>query len=391
MLKTTVSHSLELDSKDAIEDVLEQCKEQLGDLTPRAGLLSAGSNHNHSFFLSSIKEVYPEIELIGGTSLGELSFVHGVTNDSIVLTLFCSDDLHFKAGLAEKISEDPFNHLKNAVELTKSGFNHNIDLCITTPSAMPLIDGSYRLINSDDTLQGMKQGLGDKIPVVGGCSVGPLDQGDFQFYNFQVYKDSAPFLLISGPLLFSIGVENGFVPIGNKTKVTHAEKNIVYKIGDKSPLDFYEHYLGKSDIIGISEYALAVYENDEDHFVLRSGMYLDESRGSISFSGNVPEGATVQLTHAIRDNLIESVHKSVNSAITNYPGLKPSVALCFSCGGRNWILGTRTKEEYEVLKTYLPDLPVAGFYAAGEIGLTGIEKNCLIHTASFVCVLIGTE
>jgi len=391
MLKTAIAHSIELDTADAIEDVIRQTQEQLKDDNPQAGLLFAGIDHDHSLILKRIKEEYPEIQLIGGTTGGEISSVHGVTRDSIVLTLFCSDTLHFKAGFAEMISEDPVKKLKKAIEFTKSGFNRNINLCIATPSVIPLVDGSYKLMNSDDVLQGMKQGLGNRIPVVGGCSVGPLDQGDFQFYNFQVYTDSAPFLLISGPLLFSFGVENGFRPIGNKTKVTRSIKNTVFEIGDKSVLDFYRHYLGKSDIYGISETPLAVYENDEEYYVLRAGMYLDENRGSISFSGNVPEGATVQLTHATRDQVVESVHKSVNSALTKYPGSKPSVVLCFSCGGRNWILGTRTKEEYEVLKNYLPDLPVAGFYAAGEIGLSGKEKKCLIQNGSFVCLLMGLE
>ena len=115
MLKTIVAHSLELDTKDAIEDVLAQCKEQLGNLTPQAGLLFSGIDYDHSFVLDRTKEVYPDIELIGGTSMGELSSVHGVANDSIALTLFCSDELHFKAGFAEKISENPIKKLKKAI------------------------------------------------------------------------------------------------------------------------------------------------------------------------------------------------------------------------------------------------------------------------------------
>jgi len=391
MLKTVIAHSLELDTSDAIEDVIRQSQEQLKDDNPQAGLLFAGIDHDHSLILKRIKEEYPEIQLIGGTTGGELSSVHGVTNESIVLALFCSDDLYFKTGLAERISEDTVNNLENTVERAKSDFNRNIRLCITFPSSIPLIDGVCTPSNSDEVMSGLISGLGDSVQVVGGCSFGNYEKGDFQFYNFGVYTDSAPFLFISGSLLSSIGVDNGYRPIGKKNRVTHSDKNKIFKIGDQSALAFYEHYLGKSDVQGITEFPLAVFDSSEDHYVLRGAMSIDEKQGSILFSGNVPEGLTVQLSHTTRDQLLESVHNSVNSALSRYPGSKPSAVLCFSCGGRNWMLGTRVKEEYEVLKKYLPDLPVAGFYAAGEIGLLGNVKDYFIHNYSFVSLLMGTE
>jgi hypothetical protein len=54
MFKVAVAHSLELDSSEAVADVLEQCREQLEDLEPQAGLLFAGIDHDfaHFFFPS---------------------------------------------------------------------------------------------------------------------------------------------------------------------------------------------------------------------------------------------------------------------------------------------------------------------------------------------------
>ena len=42
MLKTAISHSMEFDSQDAVEEVLAQCRETLVDLQPQAGILFAG-------------------------------------------------------------------------------------------------------------------------------------------------------------------------------------------------------------------------------------------------------------------------------------------------------------------------------------------------------------
>ena len=46
MLKTTVAHSMELESQDAVEEVLKQCREKLGKLQPQAGLLFTGIDHD---------------------------------------------------------------------------------------------------------------------------------------------------------------------------------------------------------------------------------------------------------------------------------------------------------------------------------------------------------
>jgi hypothetical protein len=320
-----------------------------------------------------------------------LSSVHGVVDDSVVLTLFYSDELNFKAGIAEKISEDPLMKLKNAAEATKSDLSKNPDICIVIPSNSTLIDGTFSIVNAEDVLSGLTSSLGETSSIFGGCAANLKYTGDHQFYNNKVYADSATFLLISGPLKFSYGIESGWVPIGERTKITHAEKNIVFKIGDQSALNFYKHYLGESDFIGVTEYGLAIYDKDEKNFYLRGGLSFDEEKGSITFGTSIPEGAIVQLTHTTRDKIIDAVKKSVNSAVIKYPGSNPSIALCFSCAARKWVLGTRVEEEYQILQRDFPELPVAGLYTGGEISHSGIGNPFGVHNYAFVCLLMGEE
>jgi len=391
MLKVAIAHSLDLDSKEAIEDVLSQCSEQLGDLKPQAALLFTHNDSDFQLILDRINETYPGIELIGGTTAGEISSVHGVVDDSIVLTLFYSDELNFKAGIAEKISEDPLMKLKNAAEAIKSDLNKNPNICIVIPSNSTLIDGTFTIINTEDVLRGLKSSLGETFSIFGGCAANLKYTGDHQFYNNNAYVDSAALLLISGPLKFSYGIESGWTPIGKRTKITHAEKNIVFKIGDQSALNFYKHYLGESDFMGVTEYGLAIFDKDEESFYLRGALTFDEEQGYISFGSSIPEGAIVQLTHTTRDNIIDAVKKSVNSAVIEYPGSNPSIALCFSCAARKWVLGTRVEEEYQVLQRDFPDLPVVGFYSGGEIGPIGIGKPIGVHNYTFVCLLMGVD
>lgn len=371
MLKTVIAHSMERDSQDAVEEVLEQCSKVLGELQPQAGILFVAGDHNFPLILNRIVKVHPEIELIGCSSFAEMSSVHGFAEDSIILTLFYCEELHFKAGVAEKISENPFTYLKDAVETAKSSLGQDYKICIVLPSA------GY----STDGIEGLQKGLGQTFPIFGGVS-------DSVFYNNNVFTDAAPFLLIAGPVLFSFAAESGWLPIGQKAKVTQSDGKVVSKIGNQSAADFYKYYLGGTPV---ADYPLAVFEDDEERFYLRTPWNYDAKNGIVTFSGNVPEGAEVQITYASRDNIIKAARKSVNSAVTEYPGSKPSVTLCFSCATRWGILGTRVEEECQLLMSSFPDLAIAGFYCAGEIGPFNRGKPSILHNDTFYTLLIGSE
>jgi len=388
MLKVAIAHSLELDSLDAVQEVLEQCHEQLGDLKPNAGLLFTGIDHNHSLILNRINEVYQGIELIGCTTDGELSSVHGYTDDSITLMLLCSDKLYFKTGVADGISKETAVIIKKAIELVKLKLDQDPKLCITTPSGLTA--------SGDNIVEGLRLSLGENFPIFGGTAGDQLRMKcTYQFYNNKVFTDAAPFLLIGGPLLYSFGIETGKIPIGKKAVVTRSDNNVVYKIGKDNAIEFYKYHFGESigldDVAAISEYPLAVFEDDKKSFYLRSSLNLDREKGSLTFVGNVPQGSTIQMTHSTRDKIVDAAKTSVNSSMTDYPGTKPSAALCFSCASRKVVLGTRVKEEYDAFKRNFPDLPVLGFYTYGEIGPLGRDKHARFHNETFINLILGLE
>ncbi|MBN1290943.1 MAG: FIST C-terminal domain-containing protein [Candidatus Latescibacteria bacterium] len=387
MLKVSIGHSEELDSGDAIDEVLRQCHETLRELQPNAGLLFTGIDHNFELILNKIYEAYPELELIGCTTDGELSSLNGFAEDSIVLTLFYSDELRFKAGVADRVSEDPLTNIKNAIETAQSSLEHEPVLCITTPSTFN--------INFDVVIDGLQQVLGDTFPIFGGLAGDQWRfQGTYQFYRNNLFTDAAPFLIIAGPLLFSFGVESGWIPIGKKGIVTQAGERVIYKIGDQSALDYYKYYLGDDigteNMLPVGDYPLAVFEDNES-FYLRAVPSFDKVKGSLTVGTNIPEGVSVQITHTTRDKIIEAAKMSVNSAKTNYPGSNPLIAICFTCAARKQVLGTRIVEEYEVLKNNFPDLPVTGFYTYGEIGPLKRSKPSRLHQETFLSLLLGLE
>ena len=77
---------------------------------------------------------------------------------------------------------------------------------------------------------------------------------------------------------------------------------------------------------------------------------------------------------------------------TAKPGASPRAALFFSCAGRHRLLGSRTPEEYALLRARLPDsAPIAGFYAYGEIGPISQGQSARFHNETFVTVLLGSR
>jgi hypothetical protein len=309
MLKVVVAQSLEIDSMDALEEVFEQCHEKLDDLMPQAGILFAGIDHDFELILNRINEVYPGIELVGCTTDGELSSVHGYADDSVILMLFCSDELCFKTGVADGISKGTASTIRKAVDSAKSKLEGDPKLCITTPSGMTA--------SGDSIAEGFRLGLGENFPLFGGTAGDQWRfEGTYQFCKDRVFTDAAPFLLISGPLLYSFGVQTGWMPIGKKAKVTKSDGNVVHEIGDDTAVAFYERLLGANIGVGdeepIGEYPLAVFEEDSESFYLRSSLFLVRGTPSLTFTGDVPQGSTVQITHSTRDGVVEAAEASIN-------------------------------------------------------------------------------
>jgi hypothetical protein len=201
-------------------------------------------------------------------------------------------------------------------------------------------------------------------------------------------------LLFGGPVLFSLGRESGWAPLGKEGTITNSVGNIVHEIDGEPATNFFDRYLGGSvgSAAEYAEYPLMVRENDEIEYCLRSGMGAYGKTGGISFLSEMPTGAKVRLSEASRDMVIEGTLQSVVNAFESYPGKQPAAALLFSCAGRRNVLGTRTKEEIEIVKSHAPKgLPVCGFYSYGEISPAMVGGRTLYNNETFVTLIIGSS
>ncbi len=384
MIKVSVGHSEDIDSVDAIEEILAHCKDELGDIKPSAGILFTAIDHEINLILEKIDLEFPGLELIGCTTDGEISSHEGFTEDSIVLTLIYSDTMEIKAGVARNFSKDPQKSVSDAIQdigITKDDAKR---LCITTPTSLT-VSGAVVV----DILQ---ETLGKETSIYGGTAGDQWQLTQtYQFYKTEMLDDAVPFLILSGDFLYSFGVNSGWNPMGERIVISKSEGNVVQLLDDKPAIEFYQRSLGEN--IGaekFSEYPLAIFEDDSENFYLRSPFQATED-GSIVFLGDVPQGTHAQITNSTRDDIIKGSETSVVQALKSYPGSEPEFAICFSCAGRKQLLGSRTEEEYELVKKHTGDLPFCGFYSYGEISPLERGMPSIFHNETFITLLLGTK
>ncbi|BDI17875.1 histidine kinase [Nostoc cf. commune SO-36] len=343
MFRVFVGHSDDPDSQNAIAEVLQECSRSLVGSLPQAGILFTAIDFDHALILQRIQDAFPGIELIGGTTNGEISSILEFQQDSLTLMLFATDEVEIHSGIGRGASKNPALAAQEAIAQAKAKSASVPQLCLTFPDSLTS--------NGVLILEALKQSLGEYIPIIGGMTADDYTfDKTYQFFQGEVLSDSVPVLLFSGKLQFSHGVACGWTPISQRSRVTKVDGNVVYEIDGQRALDFYQHYLGEERFASnYSIYALAVFE-DQNHFYLRAPNGYDQQSGSVKFFLDIPEQAVVQITDATRDDILSASETSLKNALADYPGVEPTAALLISCAARRRILGTLTRLEYQLVK-----------------------------------------
>ena len=380
-----VAHSEDINSESAVRELLDQCEGQLNGRSPKGGIVLSAIDFEFDVILEAITSHWPNIELIGGTTDGEISSSIGCTEDSIVLTLFGGEDIDVQAGIGLDVSKDIEAACKSSIEMALGKSAIEPQFCITIPES--LTTSGQKIVES------LTNQLGDRVPVLGALAG---DQWNFsetkQFFGDRVISDSVPILLFSGALKHSYGIATGWKPIGEPGTVTSSNGSVVRTINDKPAIEFFEKYLGKG-LKPSGENPLVIINQDGNSEYLRATIgNVDEESGSVTFLADVEEGLIVKNTFVDRQSIVQGCAESVQSALNRFPeGHKVETAIVFSCSARKLLLGTKVNEEYEQIKSILgDDVSICGFYGYGEISPNAEGRPSRFHNESFVTLLLGS-
>jgi hypothetical protein len=399
-MRACVVHSQDVDSVDAVAELIAGAKLALGASVPRVAMLFAGIDHDFDIVLEQINAQWPGIALIGCTTDGEMSSHILFAEDSLALVLLAGDDFYAVSGVARSVSTDVAGSIRTSVNdavqrlAGRDTGDRQVNgvgprLCITMPDGLT--------VSGSAALNALRAVLGDAVPIFGGTAGDQWRfKGTRQFHGTEVLYDSVPFLLFGEGVIFSCGVETGWRPIGREGRVTDVDGHVVRAIDGRPATEFYREFLGNADITHLTEYPLAVTADDgqdTNSYYLRAPGRTDEATGCIHFLGDVPDGARVHITTTNRDQILAATRTSFQHALDDFPrdsgGGKPALALCISCAGRKQILGSRTQEEARIVSELLDGVPAAGFYGYGEIARLAKDGISHYHNETFTTLLLG--
>lgn len=385
MLRAVVSQHEGIDSRTLICRAIADCSEQLGGESPSVGVLFASDALDHKVLLDTIIDSFPDIDLIGCCSAGEISSQLGFSDDSLCLMLICADEsVSIAGGYGEAASKLPEKAIDQALVMARSKLSSTERLC--------LLFGDGIVGKHIDLLTVVGQKLHEDCAVFGGMS--GLQRYNYetgktcQFYNRQVLTDSCVMLLFSGEVQIAHTLCNSWYPIGPRAKITGTEGLTVTHIEGRSALGFYQHYLGPHAHPAY-ENPFAVYDGEQEHFYLRVPTGYDPYTGGISFPVPLPQGAEIQITESSKERAIADINNAlVNSRVVK-DDFVPNLAFVFSCDIRKHILGTGADREIaSIRKAISPAVPIIGFYTLGEIAPLYENARSIVHHCTLVTLLV---
>lgn len=330
-----------------------------------------------------LNSLYPNAQVIICSTAGQISNSNLIQNN-LVATAIEFEKSTIKVSEIDILLNSDINILGNKIKE---------DLLYQDLKSILIIsEGSY--INGTELINELIKQTNGIIPIFGGLAG---DEYNFKKTIVGLNSDASVGKIVAvgfygENIHFGFGSEGGWSDFGPEREVTESDKNILYKIGDRSALEIYKEYLGKyaDELPGSSLYfPLSMKENQDSEPIVRTILSIDEEKKSMTFAGNIPMGSTVRFMKGNIDKLINASFTAAEQ-INKTQTRQPELAFLVSCVGRKIVLGNRIEEEIEVIKEVFGDkILIFGFYSYGEISPTLDKVACELHNQTMTLTTIS--
>lgn len=242
--------------------------------------------------------------------------------------------------------------------------------------------------------------LAPGLEVVGGaCSGDPSSQGTFQFCGRNVATRAVSGLHLHGGLRRAIGVTQGCQPLGEPSRVTAGEGNVILELDGRPALEVLRARLPpalRDSLERLGGHLFLGYPPDPAQETILPGQYLvrtlvgaDPQRGALLAGAPVRRGQPLLLVlreaQAARDDL-KTMLQRLRPEET---GIDYRFGLYFNCAGRGTPLYGVPGIDTAYITGALDGVPIAGFFGNAEIApLSGRNR---LFTYTGVLVLVGEE
>ncbi len=224
-------------------------------------------------------------------------------------------------------------------------------------------------------------------PVMGGLASG-TPGGAILFRDTKVVTSGAVGVRLRDVALRPV-VSQGCRPVGDPFTVTGAQDTVITELAGQPPVQLLQNVvaglpadeqrlIASGVLIGmaVDEYKAELTKGD---FLVRPVVGADEDTGAIQVSDQVQVGTTVQFHARDAASADQDLRESLGRARDEG---RAAGALLFTCNGRGTRMFDEPDHDAAVISDVLDGLPVAGFFAAGELGPVGGKNFMHAFTAS---------
>lgn len=335
--------------------------------------------------LADLRAAFPDSTIVGCSTSGE---VHGSTlwDDSLTVGVIRFRQATVRSTSAPVRGPDDSVHAGRllAEQLRAPGLRAVLVFC----------DGLS--VNGTALVKGLTSGLDPSVTITGGLAGdGTAFKSTWVLSGGRRQSRIVSAVGLYGPSLrVGHGSRGGWDVFGPERLVTRSQGNVLYELDEQPALELYKRYLGeRSKDLPSSAllFPLAIRANQPDAPPLvRTVLSVDEASQSMTFAGDVPQGAVAQLMRANFERLILGASASAKMAAL-HDGDRPCLCIAVSCVGRRLVLGQRTEEELEAtLSTLPPGSAQVGFYSYGEISPVA-AGSCDLHNQTMTLTTLGED
>ncbi len=257
-----------------------------------------------------------------------------------------------------------------------------------------------------DLLQGFDFAYPSAVKVGGLASGGGGQRSNGLFCDDQYYEEGSVGLALSGPVQIQSVVAQGCRPVGPIFRVVEGQRNVILDIEpeeggetqDDTPLEYLQSLLQEltederelaqhSLFVGVAHSAFRM-ELRQGDFLIRNLVGIDPRVGAVAIGDRVRSGQRIQFH--LRDHTTSTVDlKTLLQQHRQEHPEQAAGALMFSCLGRGEDLYDAPHHDSSLFQQVMGDVPVSGFFCAGEIGPIGGATFLHGYTAVFGIIAPG--
>ena len=237
--------------------------------------------------------------------------------------------------------------------------------------------------------------LNEHVPgalVMGGMASGGLRLGQSRlFLDGRVLSDGAVGACLPDVEIHPL-VAQGCRPVGEPYTITRAEGRMIYELGGRPAVERLREMaaalpardrelLAHGVQLGmvINEYQA---ERRQGDFLIRGIAGADPESGAIAAGDGAEVGQTAQFHIRDAHSADEDLRRALERERTALGGRRAAGALLFTCNGRGSRLFSAPDHDAGLVTEMLGEIPMAGFFCAGELGPVSGQNFMHAFTAS---------